>query len=147
MAVSMQRLSQKPHTFSDGTHIPAGVLVAASSWARHTDERAYADAHTFAPFRFEHPPNAGGGDDDTKAPGPRRQFTTTDLQYIPFGHGRHACPGRFFAGNELKAMFVHVLRTYDIRTVEPGVRPADVKMGQSMLPNPTARVLFRKRRD
>jgi cytochrome P450 len=144
----MLRLSQKPHTFSDGTHVPAGVLIGASAWTRHMDESAYTNADTFAPFRFEHPPNtAGGDDDDAKAPRPRRQFTTTDLQYLTFGHGRHACPGRFFAGNELKAMFVHVLRTYDIRTVEPGVRPADVKMGSTMLPNPTAQVLFRKRRD
>jgi cytochrome P450 len=136
----------KPHTFSDGTYVPAGVVLVCPTWARQKDERAYADAHTFAPFRFEPPPDENA-DDDIKGSIPHRQFTTTDPQYIPFGHGRHACPGRFFAGNELKAMFVHVLLTYDIHTVEPGVRPADVRLGPSELPNPMAQVLFRKRRD
>lgn len=31
------------------------------------------------------------------------------------GHGRHACPGRFFASAELKVVLVHILREYDIK--------------------------------
>jgi cytochrome P450 len=60
--------------------------------------------------------------------------------------GKHACPGRFFAGNELKAMMAHVLLNYDIRSEVEGVRPANLHLGQTTLPNPSAKVLFRKRR-
>jgi cytochrome P450 len=136
------RKALQAHTFSDGTHVPAGTMIASPTWPQHLDEDSYASADTLDPFRFK-PTMPEDADADAK--GPRRQFTTTDLSYIPFGHGRHACPGRFFAGAELKAMFVHVLLTYDVRTVEPGVRPKDLAMAQSALPNPTARVLFRKR--
>jgi cytochrome P450 len=60
--------------------------------------------------------------------------------------GRHACPGRFFAGNELKMMLVHVLLTYDIKAAGDGARPKDVPLGQSSMPDPEGLVLFRKRR-
>lgn len=31
-----------------------------------------------------------------------------------FGYGKHACPGRFFAGNELKLILVKMLEKYEI---------------------------------
>jgi cytochrome P450 len=33
---------------------------------------------------------------------------------IHLGHGRHACPGRFFASAELKIVLLHILQHYDI---------------------------------
>jgi cytochrome P450 len=59
--------------------------------------------------------------------------------------GKHACPGRFFAGNELKAMMAHLLLKYDIRAEVEGVRPPNSNVGQSIMPNMAAKVLFRKR--
>lgn len=32
-----------------------------------------------------------------------------------FGWGRHACPGRFFAANEIKMIVATYILTYDIR--------------------------------
>ena len=32
-----------------------------------------------------------------------------------FGHGNHACPGRFFAMYMIKAVMIEVLRNYDVR--------------------------------
>jgi cytochrome P450 len=60
--------------------------------------------------------------------------------------GKHACPGRFFAGNELKAMMAHLLLHYDIGAEVEGVRPKNVHMGQAIMPNMGAKVMFRKRR-
>jgi hypothetical protein len=54
-------------------------------------------------------------------------------------------PGRFFAANELKAMLAHIVLNYDLRTVEPGVRPPDMYFGNSIIPNTKASVMFRKR--
>jgi hypothetical protein len=54
-------------------------------------------------------------------------------------------PGRFFAVNELKAMLVHVLLTYDVKLETEGVRPADRWSVLAVTPNPTAMVMFRKR--
>ncbi|RDB20446.1 hypothetical protein Hypma_012419 [Hypsizygus marmoreus] len=66
------------------------------------------------------------------------------LNYIVFGNGRHACPGRFFAANEIKAMLGHVLLNYDV-TFGNSVRPPDRWYGMQAVPDPTAMVLFRRR--
>ena len=39
---------------------------------------------------------------------------------MSFGFGRHACPGRFFAANEIKLILARLLLDYDIR-MPPGV--------------------------
>lgn len=54
-------------------------------------------------------------------------------------------PGRFFAVNELKAMLAYVLLTYDVKTVD-GERPEQKWFAQQCVPNPTASVMFRKRK-
>lgn len=37
---------------------------------------------------------------------------------LTFGFGRHACPGRFFAVNEIKMIMATTLANYDIEMVE-----------------------------
>ena len=56
-----------------------------------------------------------------------------------------ACPGRFFASNEVKVMLSHLIMNYEIRTEVDGVRPANLYVGQQQLPHPTAKILFKKR--
>jgi cytochrome P450 len=70
------------------------------------------------------------------------------VDYLPFGHGRHACPGRFFAATELKGMLAHVMN-YDVKLDESanGVRPLNMHFGFSRVPNTKAKVYFRKRSD
>jgi cytochrome P450 len=58
--------------------------------------------------------------------------------------GKHACPGRFFAGNELKSMLVYLILNYDFKTVD-GVRPANMTIGSTIMPNLMASLEFRKR--
>ena len=56
-------------------------------------------------------------------------------------------PGRFFAANELKAMMAHVVMNYDVKFEQEGVRPPNKWYGLSLGPDPTAKVLFRKRQN
>ncbi|KAF9528913.1 hypothetical protein CPB83DRAFT_853417 [Crepidotus variabilis] len=53
-------------------------------------------------------------------------FVTTGLDSLAFGHGRHVCPGRYFAASELKLMMAHIVMNYDVRTIEEGVGPEDL---------------------
>lgn len=53
-------------------------------------------------------------------------------------------PGRFFAVNEIKRMMAYLLLNYDVKT-EDGVRPKNVNMGAAFIPNPKAKLLFRRR--
>jgi cytochrome P450 len=93
------RKSMKAHTFSDGTYIPAGVILAAPTLAHHMDETNYGDAaQTLDPFRFSDKralsTAAAGQEHEESTPAPasfRQQFTATDMTYLPFGHGKYRC--------------------------------------------------------
>jgi hypothetical protein len=55
-------------------------------------------------------------------------------------------PGRFFAVNEIKAMFTYCLLNYDVQ-LEGGSleRPKNKLFEVVIMPNMTAKVMFRKR--
>lgn len=62
-----------------------------------------------------------------------------------FGYGRHACPGRFFAANEIKLILARILVDYDIRMPDGLTeRYANLKMGTDAFPDPTKEVLFKR---
>ncbi|KAM6491442.1 Cytochrome P450 [Amanita muscaria] len=134
---TMQRKVMKDFTFSNGVTTPAGNTIAAPI-ITHVDPEYYADANTFDGFRFERMRNGEGM-------GNKHQVISLDLNYILFGHGRHACPGRFFAATELKVMLAHILLNYDVQMANGGGRPANRVFGQDSMPDPTAQVMFRKR--
>lgn len=69
---------------------------------------------------------------------------------LTFGHGPHACPGRFFAIYEIKALLIELLRNYDLRLLgDVEGKGADRaprainKMG--CMPDPTAMLEIRRR--
>ncbi|KIJ41482.1 hypothetical protein M422DRAFT_780269 [Sphaerobolus stellatus SS14] len=138
--LSMTRLAMKDFTFHDNTRIPKGAIVSASSITPHYDDKIYPDAQTFDGFRFAKLRQKEGQ-------GTTNQFVATSNDYLPFGHGRHACPGRFFAANEIKAMMAHVILTYDIKLEQEGVKPLNEWRGPACVPNTRGSVLFRRRRD
>ena len=54
-------------------------------------------------------------------------------------------PGRFFAGNEMKAAIAYLIVNYDVCIPGDGLRPANEHYGLSIVPDRNAKVLFRKR--
>jgi len=138
--LTMDRKVVEPFTFSDGTRLAVGTTVCAAAGAIHTDESNYANSTKFEPFRFAKMRERENDD-------PKHQFSTTSRDFLAFGHGRHACPGRFFASNELKAMLAYVLITYDMKfeAENDGMRPPNSWYTKSCTPNMTARVMFKAR--
>ena len=66
---------------------------------------------------------------------------------MSFGLGIHACPGRFFAGQELKLAMAYLIRNYDIKLADEAAgRPANVIEDFRITPDITKPILFRKRR-
>ncbi|KAH7906709.1 cytochrome P450 [Hygrophoropsis aurantiaca] len=138
-SLSMSRKALKDFTFSDGTFIPKGTMVSVASHAIHHDSGIYDDADRFDPFRF-----ADLRTEDGEAM--KHQMVSTNPDFLSFGHGRHACPGRFFAANELKTMLAHVVMAYDVKLEDGAPGPGPFEFGSGMLgANPTAKVMFRKR--
>ncbi|KAI0080996.1 cytochrome P450 [Panus rudis PR-1116 ss-1] len=140
-SLSLIRKTIKPITLSTGHRIPPGHIIVATSAAMHLDEEHYPNPEVFDPFRFSDLRDGDTGE------ATKHQYVSTSSDYIPFGHGKHACPGRFFAANELKAMLAHTIVAYDVKFEEEGVRPENIWVAESCIPNPSTPVLFRRRRD
>jgi cytochrome P450 len=78
------------YTFSDGTTVPAGTFLGAPTTATHLDHELYPDPEVFEPKRYLQ------GDAKGSKTTPQ-QLVATSPTWIPFGHGKSACPGRMFA--------------------------------------------------
>ncbi|PIL25700.1 cytochrome P450 [Ganoderma sinense ZZ0214-1] len=139
--VVMQRVAAKDLTLCDGTCIPRGTIVCAAAHQLHRDAAALKNMGVFDPFRYARMHAAAATEDD----GRKLQATTTSQDYLPFGHGPYACPGRYFAGYGIKAILAQIILEYDLKLGGDGVRPADIHVGTTVMPAMDGRVLFRKR--
>ncbi|KAG6368106.1 hypothetical protein INS49_002306 [Diaporthe citri] len=70
----------------------------------HMDPGFYDDPEVFRHDRFVGRAELG-------------MVNTTDT-FLAFGHGRHACPGRFFSTHELKLLFAHIVLNYDFKLLD-----------------------------
>ncbi|KAJ7845586.1 cytochrome P450 [Mycena leptocephala] len=136
-AVAILREVVKDFALSDGTTVPAGTLVGVPILAEHHDKANHVNADTFDPFRFSRMREEMGE-------GFKCNMVTPSSDFLAFGIGRHACPGRFFAVNEQKLIMSHVIMTYDFK-LKDGVRPEDEWVAMIGGANSTAEVMFRRR--
>ncbi|KAF8994947.1 cytochrome P450, partial [Cyathus striatus] len=137
-AFAMLRKVVSDFTFSNGQVVPSGAYVAVAAYPMHLDDEIYPGGHEFDGFRFSKKGDEGESDSKNKV-------VSLALDYVAFGHGRHACPGRFFVANEMKTMLAHVLLNYDVK-LPTNKRPANFWLEDKQMPNHRAKVLFRKRR-
>ncbi|TID14720.1 putative cytochrome p450 protein [Venturia nashicola] len=134
--VTMTRIVHKESTLSDGTVLPKGVRFSVPS-LHMTDPEYWPNPNTFDGKRFlklrELPGNTN-----------KFQFATTTADHIGFGHGKHACPGRFFASNELKIMICHLIMKYDWKFKE-NKRPETLGVFNERIADPMAELLYKSR--
>ena len=75
----------------------------------------------------------------------RNQFVTSNEENLTFGYGRHACPGRFFAANEIKMILTRLILDYDIKMPNGETeRYPQIEIGKMCMPNPTKTLAFKK---
>jgi len=137
-AFSVRRKVLKDFTFSNGTTIPAGCMIGIPHRSVHCDPENYSDPEIFDGFRYSKMRENEG--ESTK-----HGMATLAPDYLIFGQGRHACPGRFFATNEVKALLAHVLLNYDVKLPNDSGRPSEFWFGLTSIPDPAAELMFRKR--
>lgn len=111
----MQRYVEREVTLSDGTVLPKGSRIMVAS--NYMDPTIYSEPEKFDAARFLKMRQQPGQEHSW-------QFVSTNPAHILFGHGQHACPGRFFASNEVKIALCHLLLKYDLRFVPNEGRPA-----------------------
>ena len=101
----------------DGILLPKGAMVSILARPAQCDEGNFEDPYKFDPFRFSRmrANNASSDDHNSKKDkGANLSFISTSPHYLPFGHGRHACPGRFTIDFELKMMIAYLLTNYEL---------------------------------
>ncbi|KAM7207919.1 cytochrome p450 [Naviculisporaceae sp. PSN 640] len=125
----------------DGTVLPKGTMFSLLAKAPHLDSDIYQDPLKFDPFRFSRMREIHGPSS------PPVSFVTASTDYLPFGHGKHACPGRFILDFELKMFFCYLLRGYDVEWPEQygGKRPPNYYLTEACFPPKGARIRIRKR--
>lgn len=133
---SMNRYVEKEVTLSDGTVLPKGSRILALSNFR--DPKIYPNPEEFDAARFMKLRNQPEQENFW-------QFVTTSPEHMLFGHGQHACPGRFFAANEVKIALCHLLLKYDWRFVPGQNRPAPREHEGTMSVHPKSEVQVRYR--
>jgi cytochrome P450 len=136
--MTFNRKVKKNITLHDGTLLPKGTHLAVASAEIAHDGSNFPDPDTFDPWRFYKLRQQKGHES-------RHQFVTTGPDSLPFGYGNHACPGRFFANNELKVIFTYVLAHYDIKMPPGEGRPANIPSVGGFRPDTTKSLLMRKR--
>lgn len=101
----------------------------------------YPSPLEFDAFRFSRPRETGAEAHSLEQK--NTAVITTSDDFLGFGHGRHACPGRFFASQELKLMLAYLVMNYDVEPL--GERPQNSVMNGMSLPSPTAVLGIKKR--
>ncbi|KAF9883885.1 hypothetical protein FE257_002679 [Aspergillus nanangensis] len=91
---AMGRKANKDFILPDGTRIFKGEQLLVPGF-HMWDESFYPNPQEFVPDRFLKMRQSPGQED-------LHQCVSTSANHLGFGHGVHACPGRFFAVHQLK---------------------------------------------
>ncbi|OCK81421.1 cytochrome P450 [Lepidopterella palustris CBS 459.81] len=139
-AGSMARRVMQDFTFSNGVRIPAGNWIFAVNSPVLRDEKHYPHPAEFDGFRFAR---------IREQEGQERAHTlvTSSLSNMQFGDGRHGCPGKYMAADEIRMTIAHILVNYDITIEGHGPRPRNVVLGKFIFPDLKAKIMFRKIRN
>lgn len=141
-ALLMRRRVVRDFTLSDGTVLPAGSTIALPSVALR-DPAFFDRPEEYQGSRFLKMRQEAGSQN-------KWQFVSTSKEMFGFGHGTHACPGRFFASDEAKVALVHLLMKYDWAFAGPVQgpegRPKSLTAFEMIVPNPAVHLMYRARK-
>ncbi|KAI8247611.1 Cytochrome P450 monooygenase 2 [Colletotrichum sp. SAR 10_98] len=135
----MRRLATKDITLDEGIKIRRGERVVVDASAMKDPKIHGEDVDTYDIYRFRRM---------REEPGKmhKAQLVTTSPEHLAFGHGQHACPGRFFASNEVKVALCHLLLKYDWK-LAPGNTADPFVVGVARQINPKTVIMFRRRKE
>ncbi|KAH7012015.1 putative cytochrome P450 monooxygenase [Macrophomina phaseolina] len=137
-AILMDRQVTSPVTLSDGTLLPKNAIIGVPTFSMSAPDSSFFGANPceFDGRRFL---------DRRKDNDIKWQFVATSSEHYGFGHGKQACPGRFFASNEIKIIVAHMLLMFDWKFAE-GEEPKSVSLVESdFVPDEGQRIWARPR--
>lgn len=116
-----------------------GVRMVLPTQDIHLDPDNYAEPRTFDAFRFSRPFEQG------RAHGQRETMTKETLTFLPWGYGRHTCPGRWFVSQTVKQALAYLILNYDVELVGKPVKRRALL--NTMVPPIEAKFRFRQKGD
>ena len=129
-------------------------MIATDVYSVHMDPELYSQPDDYDAFRFsrareefEQSQKDGKLTDNDKAELLRLKGTgmiTTSDSFLPFGHGKHACPGRFFVSHEMKMLLAYLFTMYDVQSLPE--RPQNTWFGPHVLPPMKQTIRVRRRK-
>ncbi|PSN67367.1 cytochrome P450 monooxygenase-like protein [Corynespora cassiicola Philippines] len=136
--VGMRRIVTKDVELPGGLSIRKGERTCVDS-TNMRNSAIYPDPYKYDIYRFQRMR-------DDPATASKAQLVTTSPDHLAFGHGMHACPGRFFAANETKIALCHLLLKYDWK-LAPGTNVEPLVFGLQFNINPENKLLYRRRKE
>ena len=109
-----------------------------SSMQRMWDDKYYPNHEQWDGYRFYNMRNEAGKENCC-------QLVSTGPEHLGFGHGVHACPGRFLASMEVKITLSYILMNYDLECATNKV-PKPLINGMEFMSNPAAKLRVRRRK-
>jgi cytochrome P450 len=149
LPASFQRKVLKPIHLSNGTVLPAGVTIEIPAYGTSRDPTTFPNPEEFDGLRFYRMREANESFNSSSAStveaAAHNQFVSVSQNSLPFGYGRHACPGRFFAANEIKMIIARSLLTWDVRNVNGAKeRYPNLDLGVNCVPDPRRELEFKE---
>jgi len=137
--VAFHRIVQKdPITLSDGKVLPPGAQLCIASYETSKDT-ANIPQQDFDGFRYYRQRQ------QSEREAQKHQFASTDKNHLHFGAGHNACPGRWFAANQLKMIIGELLLNYDMKFLEGHGRPENVNADEFILTDPETTLLLKRK--
>lgn len=132
--ISMRNHIDRDITLSDGSTVPANSNAVVA--AVYRDPSVYENPDEFDLYRFFN---------DKLEPGKTNPWSYSSLnaKHMGFGFGDHACPGRFFAANEMKVALCHLLMKYEFKIID-GEEPRLLSYETNDFVDPLCRVSVRR---
>lgn len=109
-------------------HVPQWGNTQMPLWCIHRNPAIYKNPDLFDGFRFENDRVASSQPSD---------------RFLAFGHGKHACPGRFLALTIIKLFIINMLDTMEFQSLEK--RPEHWFFNMACLPDFKTPVLLRRK--
>lgn len=136
----MHRLVLEDITLSDGVQIPKGNVIGVSG-DRMWDPAIHDNPTEFDGYRFHRMRSNAANGATSQA-----HLVSTSVDHLAFGHGKHACAGRFFVAHETKIALSHLLLKYDWKIAPASAGTKPMEFGLVLAADPKAEISIRGRK-
>ncbi|POS70908.1 ent-kaurene oxidase [Diaporthe helianthi] len=132
-------------TLSDGTFIPKDTFVCSPNTVLRNTDLYGPEPDVLDPYRFFNlRTNPDAPNPFNHASREQYQYVSPTKEHMGFGIGKHACPGRFLAANEVKLILSRILLEFEVAMPDGSREPyKQLTLGLNNIPDTSKHLLMR----